>query len=687
MKKFLRKTYKGIPVIIIFIAVLLIGSGGMFAAIYLGGQGEIALQKGLVGHWKMDGNVKDSTPYGNDGTIVGATLTTDRKGQSDKSYNFDGSSYISMGNSADFNFSTEDFTISVWAKANSGTNGRGIINKGGWSSNGYYISEAYSPAYIYYFGVKDSSGYKVVQLPLQETWGWTHIVGIKTENHIEAWVNGNYVGQWNGTIGSLSNPSKNLEIGRSFNPSYFNGSIDEVRVYNRALSSDEIKALYESYNPGTQVADTQKGLVGHWKMDGDAKDNTPYGNDGTITGATLINDRKGQADGAYNFDGIDDYINVGEVKDIGETTVTLWFNSSDTKTGQSFFSFKDNNYYGGLHFNWDGAGRPLLYLNGSNYRYFASSAQSYLDGEWHFLVLYIKGSAQDDILEATLTIDNNLISAGSTSHSESPLSWTSLRIGDAYNNFNGSIDDFRVYNRALSSDEITALYESYDPEVQVSDTQKGLIAYLKMDGNAKDSTPYGNNGTVYGATLTTDRKGQSDKSYSFDGADDYMKIQHDSSQSITEISVVAWVKSTKNNASFQQGIVAKANLSGSELGWILRKGTDNKFYFSTGSGYPRSDVSTYSDIAYTDNDWHHIVGVRQSDGTNYIYIDGIRQAAHRTGSAITVAIQPITIGTAYGDLPLHIGSYQELFLGYIDDVRIYNRALSEDEVRMLYESY
>jgi len=171
---------------------------------------------------------------------------------------FDGvDDYVDAGNASNLDFGTNDFTIAVWAKANGGITGRGIVNKGGWGSTGYGIQEAYSPANRYFFVVKDSTGYKYVALPLYETWGWTHIVCIKTTNHMEVWVNGTYSNENNVAIGSLSNPTKKFEIGRSFNPYYFNGTIDEVMVFNRALTPGEITSLYETGVKKLSVSGTQ----------------------------------------------------------------------------------------------------------------------------------------------------------------------------------------------------------------------------------------------------------------------------------------------------------------------------------------------------------------------------------------------------------------------------------------------
>ncbi|HQK58649.1 MAG TPA: prepilin-type N-terminal cleavage/methylation domain-containing protein [Candidatus Pacearchaeota archaeon] len=158
---------------------------------------------------------------------------------------FDGTDdYLDCGNDASLNFDTSDFTVEVWAKALGGITGRGIINKGGWGSIGYSIQQAYSPADKYYFVVRDSAGYKSVALSLSQAWGWSHIVGVKKTNYIEAYVNGVKVGSWSGTIGSLSNPTKKFEIGRSSDPYYFNGLIDGVRIYNQALSAEKIQENY-----------------------------------------------------------------------------------------------------------------------------------------------------------------------------------------------------------------------------------------------------------------------------------------------------------------------------------------------------------------------------------------------------------------------------------------------------------
>jgi hypothetical protein len=100
--------------------------GGVYAA--LGGaprslatSTDIELQRGLVSHWKLDGNAKDATPQGNNGTVYNATLTTDRKARANSAYNFNGTNaYIGTGKSLT-NGLTSIYTLPGMARPLGGT--------------------------------------------------------------------------------------------------------------------------------------------------------------------------------------------------------------------------------------------------------------------------------------------------------------------------------------------------------------------------------------------------------------------------------------------------------------------------------------------------------------------------------------------------------------------------------------
>ncbi|MDD4531219.1 MAG: prepilin-type N-terminal cleavage/methylation domain-containing protein [Candidatus Pacebacteria bacterium] len=193
-------------------------------------------------------------------------------------------------------------------------------------------------------------------------------------------------------------------------------------------------------------------LVSEWKLDGNTNDS--WGNrNGTISGT--VTSTPGCVYGScYTFGG--GYINFGSVLGAGETTVALWFKSSDNST-RSLFSFNGGDR-GGLNLNWAGDGKPLLYLASSHYRYFGNMS-GYINDKWHFLVLYIAGNLEDDILNSSLKIDTVPMANSSTSHSEVPVSWTNLWIGDGESSpFIGLIDEARVFRGGITSFQIKEMY-------------------------------------------------------------------------------------------------------------------------------------------------------------------------------------------------------------------------------------
>jgi hypothetical protein len=245
--------------------------------------------------------------------------------------------------------------------------------------------------------------------------------------------------------------------------------------------------------------------------------------------------------------------------------------------------------------------------------------------------------------------------------------------------FSGKIDDLRVYNRALSTEELEILSESYNPIIQVADTQKGLIGYWKMDGNAKDSTPHENNGTVYGAILTTDRKEQSNKAYSFDGVDVYVDLGNktDWKFSATDnFSICFWVKSTDHGDNNK--ILAKWS-SGHWGNYSFETETDGDITFTTYTDVLNKGVISTA-IQPLNGQWRYICGIRDVPNDKVlIYVDGGNMRSATDGSLDLNYSANLYIGKEYT-----VG-YE--FNGLIDDVRIYNRALNENEVKMLYESY
>jgi arabinan endo-1,5-alpha-L-arabinosidase len=202
-----------------------------------------------VGIWRFEDSgsvVFDNSGHDNNGTAFGGIYATGTVGNG---MEFNGNAYIDAGNDSSLNMDLDDdFTIELWAKSNGYVGGGGLVAKGSWSDKGYFIAYNYGPQCVY-FGLYDTTGYegKTIQTNLCGAFGWSHIVAVKKGNNIEAWVNAVKIGGVNNM--ALTSLANNLHffIGKSSENAYFNGTIDEVRIYNQAL---ETAAIEKSYAQG-----------------------------------------------------------------------------------------------------------------------------------------------------------------------------------------------------------------------------------------------------------------------------------------------------------------------------------------------------------------------------------------------------------------------------------------------------
>ena len=197
----------------------------------------------------------------------------------------------------------------------------------------------------------------------------------------------------------------------------------------------------------------------------------------------------------------------------------------------------------------------------------------------------------------------------------------------------------------------------------------GLVAYYPFNGNANDESGNGNHGTVNGATLAVDKNGTADSAYSFDGVDDYVDCGYDASLNpgTGDISVVAWIKTTQSS----RGEIVEKGHDVQNVGYNLGVYPDYKAHFGKMDGLIVGSSSTVND-----GEWHHIVGLKAG---NYfkVYIDG-------TFDNEVSGADNLNLDSDHG---LLIGTRRANacpFNGTIDDIRIYNRTLSESEIQTLY---
>jgi len=214
--------------------------------------------------------------------------------------------------------------------------------------------------------------------------------------------------------------------------------------------------------------------------------------------------------------------------------------------------------------------------------------------------------------------------------------------------------------------------------------QNGLVGWWPFNGNANDESGNGNNGTVNGATLTTDRFGNNAQAYAYDGIDDRIEIAHNQTLNCSTVSISVWFNTNNFLASngFGPHLLSKRETSG----W------GNSFQMNVGLNQAQN--SCWADWSISGNG-----GIYYSNSTilntgnwfNLVYThDGTNVKLFLNGALVQTIVSPglLTFNTLplwFGARP-NAGNNSNWFNGKLDDIGIWNRALTECEIQDLYHA-
>ena len=668
---------------------------------------------GLVGYWSFNEGTStiahDYSGNGNTGTLstTGSTLPQWVPGKFGDALLFSHSAQSNVLTTLTTQLT--DFTACAWFNPQNTTNNfERIIDKA--YDNGFWLGHNQAAANEWGGGIEQtSSPYGLYVTLSPNVWHYLCMSRSGTTQTVNADGGAQIVTQ---TVSGSAVDTTPVRIGTSYNtPSAdtFNGSIDEVRIYNRALSATEVAGLYQSglakINTSQSPGTLSQGLVGWWTMDGadtvwssatagSELDHSGNGNTGTLTNMNQsTSPTVGKVGQALSFDG-NSYVQMGQVTSAAHTgTVSAWVNFTAIESwgfiaGNANWQNDINGY--GLSLHGATAGFRGEIDNGSGQLGLINTTNSnYNDGKWHLVVFSWDGSNLNMYVDGASA-------ASPVSYSGDPVvnvnnfSVGNPPSGNSYY-FMGSIDDVRIYDRALSASEIEQLYNlGAGTHVNTSSANlqngssvaNGLVGYWTFDGSdISGSTVYdlsgnGNNGTNNGATATIGKLGQA---LSFDGSTNYVDtgITSETPFSNTTFAISAWIKCHNGcyNGSFFAG----------------KWGYDSGFWMAPDSMQLKtSNCERDSDgvINVYDNNWHLITWVVTTDtgsaGGNilHLYQDGVLH----DGSSLNCSTYTYTPATGHS---LTIGGrlntgHQVYFDGSIDDFRVYDRALSASEVQYLY---
>ena len=659
---------------------------------------------GLVAYWPFDENggmtAGDASGNGHTGTLVGtAALPTWVSGKLGRALSFPSAASsdtkvtfapISVG-------ATHTISMWIYLTANCTTGYSNLFAQDG--VNGLYCLRTGGVNKLdYYGGGAPLDHFNNTALVLNR---WYH-VAVTSDGVITTtfYLNGVADG---GISGSTITYAAN-EMGSDSLFESFAGSIDEVRVYNRTLPASEVLALYKSgevqvnnsyKSPGT----LSSGLTAYYTFDGkdmiqnvaDISGNNRNGilTGYTTTGTTTVPGKVGQA---LTFNGSTNYVStsaVGNFFSAATSTISVWLrptgnaitigSAASIYTGQNAISCSCIASFGITRANRTDLVQDRIWI------WLYSSPQigiPYSVGEWaHITLVHANG---------VLYAYKNGDLVGSATAGNFPNFSGTFFVGYGWtagaNRWRGDIDEVRTYNRGLSAAEIKQLYNlTLGTKVNkpaVNSLTNGLVGYWTFDGGDTDwsTNTMVNRGSVGGtatfgnlSTTTSPVPGKVGQGLTFDGTSTYVDLGNVASFKPTgNFSTSFWYKGLKGST--------ETFLSGSPQVlsnfWYI---DNSQVLFCGGTTCATSTAKAHT--LPNDNEWHHLVAVLNrtpNPDTLTVYIDGVSQGTV-TGTADG--------GSSYGS-SARIGAPTWNNVGYrqgpMDEVRIYNRALSAAEALQLY---
>ena len=321
------------------------------------------LETGLVGHWTFDGKdmpqgqVNDISGQGNNGSMYNmSTSTSYVPGKLGQGLNFDGvNDHV---RAVHILGAINTVTMSAWVKNNNATiaGSQSIVFRGTALTFELFVSgnddlQSWIENSVAWHGAANSAAFT--------DWDqWHHVVAVYDGSNVRLYRDGSQVAISGSETGNLPSSTRTI-ITQGSSSAYWQGLIDDVRIYNRALSASEVKQLYlqgsslkqsitprKGSNPSTFSIDS--GLVGHWTFDGKdtawnsntTQDKSGQGNSGTMTSmSTSTAPVPGKLGQGFLFDGVNDYASVTDpgsgILDFGDTadmTISAWVNRNTFDT-------------------------------------------------------------------------------------------------------------------------------------------------------------------------------------------------------------------------------------------------------------------------------------------------------------------------------------------------------------------
>ena len=529
---------------------------------------------------------------------------------------------------------------------------------------------------------------------------WYHLVFTYTASSKSAniYLNGSSVSST--TLSNTSTDATNsgvLALGqyRDSSSGYWNGQMDQVRIFDKVISASEVTTLY---NETTSTASTLQVLgdtscVAAYTFEGNANDlstnyngtasNVLYDFNGTESNITYVTGKFGKA---AVFNGSNAYIDLPLTSIFGgknTLAVSFWFKTTTTARKRIFSDYAQSSRNldividsGNIEVNTD--------YNQSTNTQFVSTG-TYNDNIWHNLIVSLDQSAG----QRTIYIDGSLLETATLSSNSWNGSGQKVSLGVLYSSssgyqqyFDGEIDQLRIFDKALSPGEINSLYnETATSAASGTIDNPSTVAYYKM-ADATDET--GNYDATTVSNVDFNVQGKYGFAGNFNGSSSQIITGYAAQAGTTAATISLWINF--NSYANSYAVIAGDNNSGStHQGFFMLAtgapgsyGSNGHLWVSLGnqnSGYD-IDATTSFDSYGGIGSWIH-VAVTVSGTSVSIYMNGslVKSYTSSISYAPTASAHNYRLGYISG-------------WGYLDakldQIRFFNKAISASEVSKLY---
>lgn len=630
-------------------------------AIYTAQNTAPTVAAGNVAAYAFKGNGFDNTAFGNHADVRNTIPTTDRFGFGLSAMDFDGTtSEISASNAAQLNSAAT--TVSFWVKVgNLPANGEAfLLSFGGWQER-WKISLPQHGKVVWTTnnssGISDMDAGTGNELPAGV---WKHVVMVHDGALDKIFINGTLKAS-KAVVGNLNSTTKSFGMG--YNPidggNWFDGALDEVQIFNFALSDAAIGNLYtaQAAFPGTP-----SDLVAQYSLNGNGKDGTQLQNNATLnSAATAVTNRHGWASNALNGTAVAPN-SIALQSDY--TTISFWAKPNTFPGSGEVFLMSNGGWQERWKISMPAHGKPVFTTHaGGACCSDMDSGTPLVIGTWTHIVMVHDG-AKDIIYFNGVKVNEKNVT-GALDKTKHPLGIGFEPI-DGGNNFDGAMDDVQIYNRALSAAEILALYGAQNAVPVVAGN---LVANYPFSNDGSDITPYNNNTSA--VTLGKDRFGKANKAAAFKATEVSAANSPQLNSPYTTVSF--WAKPNALPANGESFIMS---FGGWQERWKISLPPHGKAVWTTNNSSGISDMDAGNGNELVAGTWKHVVMVH--NGTNdRIYINGLKVAEKAVTGTLNNTTKPLGIGYNAVD-----GG--NIFDGNLDEVQVYNVALNDAEIAALY---